>query len=222
MSRKFWTVAEDRIVKEIHGSDKRLADCLHLLPGRSAAAIQTRIRDLKLGQRPASHALWTPEEDVELTRIWKGKGSLKANMPRLPGRSWRAALYRAELLGLGKRGKRRATTFSWVRAAIDSVLAEQDGLTVAQLAERTGASRERVSKILSDGRGTRYYVQAWHQPRTNNGGMLAGLWAAGREKDAPKPAPKSHALHSREYRMRRRMAGGQVNPFATVALQVMA
>jgi hypothetical protein len=223
MAGKPWGPEEDAIVKQIHASDKQIAECVGMLPGRTACAIQSRMAALQLGQRAVARADWSPEDDEIVRRIWDTPGTLKSHMHLLPQRSWRAIHDRGIDLGLGPRGSKRGTSaYSWVRAEVDRILGEFDSLIVPQIDARTVASRTRITQVLAEGHGTRYYISGWKQTRITNGGSLAARWSLGNLPDVPKPERKSHAEHSRAFRARRRAAQGPANPFATILMQVAA
>jgi hypothetical protein len=223
MAGKAWSPAEDQIVRQIHASDKQVADCCHLLPVRTANAIQSRMKDLQLGRRKVARQPWSDEEDAVVREIWPTEGSIKSLMRMLPNRSWRSIVCRGADLGLGPRDPElRVSTYSWVEEEVSRVLGEFANLTAQKIASRSPASLKRINQILAEGRGSKYYISGWWQPRVTNGGALAARWSLGAEKDVPKPERKSHAEHSRNYRARQRAAHGPAMPFSTIIQQVTA
>ncbi|NVI06372.1 hypothetical protein [Paraburkholderia youngii] len=201
----------------------QVADCVQMLPGRTANAIQSRMAALKLGPRAIARADWSPEDDAIVRCIWETPGTLKSQMHLLPKRSWRAIHDRGIDLGLGPRGKKRgASAYSWVTEEVDRILGEFSGLTAEQIAKRSVASRTRITQVLKAGHGSKYYVSGWTQTRITNGGTLSAQWTAGKRADVAKPVKKTHAEHSRAFRARRRAAQGPANPFSTILMQVAA
>lgn len=223
MGGRAWSPEEDQIVRDFHVSEKPVDECVPLLPGRTSDSIQWRMKRLKLGLRKNAARPWAPEEDAIVREIWMTKGSIKSFAHRLPARSPRSIADRGAALGLGKRAASlRISTYSWVEEEVNRVLGEFANLTVQQITARSPASLKRINQILAAGHGSKYYISGWHQPRVTNGGGLAARWTIGAKKDAPKPAPKPHAEHSRNYRARKRGGKVPVTPFATIIQQVTA
>jgi hypothetical protein len=223
MGGRAWTPEEDQIVRDIHASENPVEECVDLLIDRSVDSIQWRMKKLKLGIRTIGPKPWTGEEDAIVREIWVSKGSIKSFAHRLPARSPRSIADRGAALSLGTRAAAlRISTYSWVEEEVNRILGEFANLTVQQITARSPASLKRINQILAAGRGSKYYISGWHQPRVTNGGGLAARWTIGAKKDAPKPAPKPHAEHSRNYRARKRGGRLPASPFATIIQQVTA
>lgn len=47
-----WTTREERLLREIHASDRPLKEMMHLFPNRTLKSVTERFRSLKLGARP--------------------------------------------------------------------------------------------------------------------------------------------------------------------------
>lgn len=153
---------------------------------------------------------WSPEEDAILIEIYANSRPVKHQINRLPGRSYPAAKARAERLKLEHKKPITDGSLSWIKPAIIAAL-KTGPLSVASLERITGATRAGMKPVLRRWRGTEWYVAGWERAGTH--GWLP-QWALGNDLDAPKPQPKSMRQACREWRQRRRIAQGRVNPFA--------
>lgn len=221
MGGKRWSQAEDAVLAAIVKEGLSLISQMHRLPGRSHAAAKNYAS--KMDMLLSGATAWTPEEQSILRKIYRGKESIKLGVSRLlPNRSYLAAKGEAQRLGLSGTKKRVGRTgYSWVERAIETVLdATSEQLSTKQLAEKTGASINAISKILAKQRGKKFRVGAW--TRTGNVGDWTGMWELGKGPDAPRPPRRSNTQNCRNYRRKQQIRAGHVNPFATIVQQVAA
>lgn len=47
-----WTTREERLLREVHASDRPLKEMMHLFPNRTLKSVTERMRSLNLGSRP--------------------------------------------------------------------------------------------------------------------------------------------------------------------------
>jgi hypothetical protein len=220
MGARRWSPAEEAVLKEVAESDLTLSSQMHRLPGRTFDAARNHASRIGCALRAAD--AWTPEEIRVLKKIWRGDESIKAAVARLlPHRGYLAARGEAQRLGIsGSKARTGRTGYSWVARACEEILQDGQRLSIIQLAERTGASRNAVHKALVKLQGTKFRVAEW--VRFSTFGDLAGLWELGSGPDAPRPARKSAAVANRESRERRMIRAGQGNPFFSLMKQVAA
>jgi hypothetical protein len=215
---KAWSREEEAILTEISRSTNSLLSQMHRLPGRSWPAARTHASRIGIAMTEAR--AWSEEEREILRQIWRGKESIKVGMKRLPGRTYIAAKGEAQRLGLcGKRKRPGRTGYSWVDTAICRVLDANDAMSIGELAKETGASIAAIGKILRSARGKRFHVGGWS--RASSVGDWTMKWSLGGGPDAPKPRPKSSRQTCRDWRERKRIRNGEVNPFSTVIAQVI-
>lgn len=216
---KAWSTEEEATLKAISLSTDSLLSQMHRLPGRSWAAARTHASRIGIAMTEAR--AWSEEEREILRQIWRGKQSIKVGMRRLPGRTYIAAKGEAQRLGLcGKRKRPGRTGYSWVEVAICCVLDAADALSIPEISRETGASIAAVGKILRKQRGKRFHVGGWS--RASAVGDWTMRWSLGAGPDAPKPLPKSSRQTCREWREKRRIRGGEINPFSALINQVVA
>jgi hypothetical protein len=222
MSR-FWTGEEVKVLRELWFMGVPMSQLLASLPGRTEDGCRNRARSLGLVRASAHGTPWSNSEDAALRRIWSLPGSLKTHLGLFPGRTHRAVMDRGRHLGLGPRGaKLHATNYSWVRDEIKRLILANGPMSSNELAHAICATQSHVHSLLNAGRGSCYYVAEWVQPRAVGNGSLRQKWALGNQPDAPKPALKPAILIRRDYRERQRIKRGQINPFASLAMQVAA
>jgi hypothetical protein len=154
---------------------------------------------------------WTPDEDTILIDIYAGNGCIKAQMHRLPGRTYIGAKNRAVRLNLDHKGPITDGSLSWIKAAIVIELEKGIPLSAASLCRIIGASRAGIKPVLKRWHRKGFRVAGWE--RAGEHGWLP-KYALGDELDAPKPQPKSLRQACRDWRLRQRIATGQFNPFA--------
>jgi hypothetical protein len=216
MGRTIWSDAEDKILRDIY-STRSLVSQMHRLPGRSFAGARMRAKRLGLAD-PAFNA-WTPEEDEVVRRAYESGTPIKVALRDLPGRQQRAAIARAERIGLtGTFNGTTGSTFSWVEQALRQALEDGIPLTVRQLAEATRASLAGINYTVSRLHGKGLYIDGWSRV----GNSYAAKWMLGTTRDAKKPPRVRSADSCRRWRARRKLAVGTFNPFATAIQQVAA
>ncbi|WOD19819.1 hypothetical protein [Paraburkholderia kirstenboschensis] len=215
-----WTAAENALLAEIANSDMSLCSQMHRFPGRTWDAARTHASRIGISLRAAE--AWTPEEVRILKKIWRGNESIKAAVARLlPHRGYLAARGEAQRLGIsGCKARTGRTGYSWVARACEEILQDGQRLSIIQLAERTGASRNAVHKALVKLHGGKFRVGEW--ARFSTFGCNAGLWELGSGPDAPRPPRKSASRANREAKERRMIRAGQGNPFFSIMNQVAA
>lgn len=92
-----WTEAEDAVLRKHYARRRGGAiRCAELLPHRTVCAVRERAK--KILPRQRREARWTTAEDRILTLSWGDAPRTLAQ--KLPGRTWKACLTRAQLLGL--------------------------------------------------------------------------------------------------------------------------
>jgi hypothetical protein len=211
MNGKYWTPAEDAILHEIWHADGALHEHMHRLPGRKPDGACLRAKRIGLGAR---YIAWTAEEDSILREIWM-RGSVKSQLSRLPGRSWKGVLTRAEKLRLPKRS---ASIFvgggSWVDDAVHRILKSGLPMNAHILAGEIGASYSRTSRILNQDRNDHFRIVGWEHVSASNIGAWTPIWSIGSEPDVPMPK-KSSTERMRITRAKQRMNAASFNPFAT-------
>ncbi|NPT59071.1 hypothetical protein [Paraburkholderia elongata] len=220
MGGRLWTKEEDAILASFWKGGGEIVSHLSKLPGRTVDAAQIRARYLKLGSR---YNMWTDEEDAVLRGVWTMGCSLKSQLHRLPNRTWKSALDRARVLGLPKRkASEYVSKYSWAEEVITRELERGYPMTARQIEARTPASYERATQILRAGHGTKYRISGWLRSNPLGSGCWTAIWAMGTEPDAPKPEKKPRSMQCREYRTRKNIASGKINPFAVAMNQVSA
>jgi hypothetical protein len=90
--------------------------------------------------------------------------------------------------------------------------------TTYEIAEKTRASHQRTRTMLREGHGTKYHIAGWK--KCGGSSNWVAVWRFGPGADVPKPLPKEGKENSHEYRERRKIRQGKVNPFATLVSQV--
>jgi hypothetical protein len=185
-----------------------------LFPKRSSDAIKSHAFGIGLGAR---FIPWSEAEDSILREIWSGHGSLKSHLHRLPGRNWRGALHRARLIGLGSRSpKQFVSDYSWVEAEIMKVLSQAVPLTAREIAASCSASYVRVTQILSRHAESKWHAVDWRHTSASGTGNWSAVWAIGAGANAPRPPLKTKSETSRDYRAKKAIAKGRINPFAAL------
>lgn len=213
MGARHWTAEEDAVLRSFWHAGGTIMSHIHKIPGRSAEGAKTRAAVLELGARHRPSVPWSPEEDAILRGIWATNGSLKSHLHRLPGRTWRGALVRANTIGLKARNaKQRADCYSWVEEEIDRVLADGVARTVKDIAAETVASDVRINQVLRARHGAKYRIAAWVRTRPN--GSWWPKWLIGTAADTAKPSAKNPNATARAWRARKRIREGRINPFA--------
>lgn len=222
MGGRHWTDREDAAIRSFWNADGIIESHIHQLPGRTRHSVIQRARVLKLGPRHHACVAWTPAEDELLRLVWSGKGSLKSNLHRIPGRTWRGCLVRARTIGLNARtAKQRASTYSWVDEEVERILSNKGALTVRQISEQTTASRVAIQQALRRNHHKKYHIEGWTRTRPNGVGSWWPKWAIGADDDVPKPKKKSPAQVTREWRAKQKIKAGEYNPFAIAMNQVI-
>jgi hypothetical protein len=216
---KAWTELEVATLAEIAARHLPLSSQMHRLPGRTPNA--ARMHGSRLKIRFSDELEWSDEERAILRRIYAGDKPIKfAVRAELCGRTYRAALSEAIRLGIaGEKSRRPRVGYGWVGAAIDRLLAKRT-MTCEELAAGTGASLASIRKIFQTRPPHKYYVADWI--RIGGARGWTPVWGAGDFPDAPRPPRKSARDACRDYRSRRRIRAGRVDPFASLALQVAA
>lgn len=106
--RRFWTTREEKILRENYSS-LGLADCLNLLPGRSASAIYSRANQLDIRKKSARDRdfrteKWTSTDQIDavIRRVYQGNPTkgMVLNCARILGRPRWWVSKRAVKLGL--------------------------------------------------------------------------------------------------------------------------
>lgn len=220
MGGRRWTAEEKAVLKDVAESSVTLLSQMHRLPGRTFDA--ARNHACRIGLALSASDAWTPEEVRVLKKIWRGDESIKAAVARLlPHRGYIAARGEAQRLGIsGSKARTGRSGYSWVARACESILQDGQRLSIIQLAERTGASRNAVYKAIVKLHGTKFRVGEWVHLSTH--GNFTGLWELGSGPDAVRPARKSASMSNRDLRERRMIRAGQGNPFFSIMNQVSA
>lgn len=213
-----WTKDEESILEGICNSKASLVSQMHRLPGRSWDAAKSHAS--RMGFALSRARKWSLAEQAILREIWTGRAAIKLGLRRLPGRSYASAKAEAARIRLtGARMKGR-TGYSWLEPVVKSVLVKESPMTIARIADVTGASISGIENILRMGHGSTFHVADWY--RKSAYGDYARMWALGVGPDAPKPARKSPAMSHREWAQRKRVQMGAINPFASLVQQVAA
>jgi hypothetical protein len=121
--------------------------------------------------------------------------------------------------GVKKHGARRCkprSKYSWVKDCITRALKGGKPMTVAQLAECTGASERGISDVFSKYGGKEFHVASWTRKHHN----WTARWMVGCEEDAPKPEPKNQTQIHRDYYRRKQLRSQSSNHFASLVQQV--
>lgn len=218
MTNPKWSPEDDARLREFHASTLSTEEIARQFEGRTAFGVQSRMNKLQLGARAIARARWTPAEYEILKRIWFEEGTMKMLIAKnLPKRSWRTTFDHGLALGLPPRGPlARRHAFSWVTQELDRVLAAEPNLTVSEIIARCPCSRERVTTLLAEGHGAKYFKSGWHASGR------APRWSLGSGPDAPKAARATATETGRRARMRKRVRTGRFDPFATLRQQIAA
>jgi hypothetical protein len=216
MARNPWTAAEDDILREIYRT-RSLVSQMHRLPGRSFEG--ARMHAKRLGLADPAFNSWTPDEDEILRRAYANGTPIKVALRDLPGRQPRAAIARAQRIGLtGTFSGITGSSFSWVEQAVRSALEDGFPMTIRQLAEVTRASLPGINYTVRRLHGNGLYIEGWDR----SGNSHAARWMLGTKRDAKRPARKRSADSCRQWRARQKLAVGGFNPFAIAMQQVAA
>lgn len=211
MGGRLWTTAEERTLRDVWHSQTSTDELCSMFPGRSADAIRSHAFGIGLGAR---FIPWSEAEDSILREIWSGHGSLKSHLHRLPGRNWRGALHRARLIGLGGRSpKQFVSDYSWVEVEITKVLSRTVPLTAREIAASCSASYTRVTQVLSRHAESKWHAVDWRHTSVSGTGNWSAVWAIGAGANVPKPPLKTKSESARDYRAKKAIARGRINPF---------
>jgi len=220
MGGKRWSDAEEAVLAAIAKEGKPLIGQMHRLPGRTWDAAKNHGAIIGLSFSLAES--WTDAEREILRGIYRGNVSIKVGVAKLlPHRTYTQAKGEAQRIGLSGTGTRRGRTgYSWVEKAMETVLADGQKFTVKQLAARTGAAVDTVQNMVQTQRGKKFRVAGW--TRATLTGDWAAMWELGSGPDAPRPPRKTPTECCRDYRQKKRLRAGGLNPFASLAMQVAA
>ncbi|MGI4812124.1 MAG: hypothetical protein ACRYG5_09835 [Janthinobacterium lividum] len=129
---------------------------------------------------------WTEEQDKLLEIVWHGKDQLRLHMDAL-GHSYAGITKRGNALY----GKLQLTGVAHARPCWDSLRVSLAGsaLSIKALSQKSGVSMTNTIKLLREHRGKDVYVAGWEC----RAGAPGSIWALGKEKDAPRPAPMTSA-----------------------------
>ncbi|WP_321878456.1 hypothetical protein [Paraburkholderia bannensis] len=212
---KRWSDEEIAELKQISESGLVLSEQMHRFPGRTFYALKTFAS--KRGFSFRSTTDWTEEERAALRAVYASRKSIKAAArDLLPNRTYLAIKGEAFRLGIRVKHRTGRVGRSWVWAGIEQALAEES-LTVAQLAERVGASLTSVTTAI-ELRRSEVHIGDW--PRDAVTGRRSAAWELGAGRDAPRPAPQSSRLKCRQQRLKKRLRAGTLDPFAQMRSQI--
>lgn len=219
MGGKAWNESEIAVLREISDKGLTLQSQLDRLPGRSHNSAKSYAS--KAGIRLSAAETWSDEEKAILAEIWNSPTAIKVGLRRLPGRSYEAARGEAWRIGLrGEPGTKGRTGYAWVLPAVEAALKAKPNLSVARIAEVTGAGVNSVNRTLRNGHRMQFRISGWL--RSSVFGGLAAQWSLGAEPDAEKPGVKPLQLVQKESKARTRIRAGRFDPFATLIMQVAA
>ncbi|WP_321814598.1 MULTISPECIES: hypothetical protein [unclassified Paraburkholderia] len=212
-----WSKEEIAELKLISDSGMVLSEQLHRFPGRTLYALKTFASKRGLSFRGATD--WSEQERAALRVVYAGRKSIKAAArDLLPNRTYAAIKGEAYRLGIRVKHTTGRVGRSWVWASIEQSLAKES-LTVAQLAERAGASINSVTKAI-ERRRAEVHIGDW--PRDPLTGKRSAAWELGAGRDAPRPARKTSRESCRDQRLKKRLRAGTLDPFAHMRIQMAA
>ncbi|MBR8182122.1 hypothetical protein KDW54_06890 [Burkholderia ambifaria] len=217
-----WTEEDLATLRRIWDMPVRLQEIQHLLPTHSVDAIRAQALYIGLPHRVALKRPWSAEEMDIVRDIYSKPGSVKAQLHRLPGRSWRAVLDQACRMGMEARDpKDYAKGYAWVDDEIERVLKDGVTLSAKHISERCSAAYQSILERLRKGRGTLYHVARWNRNRATGTGSFEAIWTLGAGEDAPKPYTSNHERHLR-YKRKKKEGLAMGNPWLAVAGLVKA
>ena len=164
---------------------------------------------------------WTEQEDAILREIWKSSRPVKEQMHRLPLRTARAVLARAQDLGIT--GSRKVETFarSTLLALIHRDLKAGECLASPDVAAKYSCSTKHAGELLSVAHDRKeIHVSEWR--RTRVAGPYVAVYAWGDKPDAIKPPPKTKQEYNRRRYLTKRAKEGKLvrNVFGVAMAQV--
>lgn len=219
MGAKGWSDEEKATLRKICESGDTLLSQMHRLPGRTYDAAKA-IASRKLGVSSSGVVAWTDAEREILKEIWSSEVPIKIGLRRLPGRSYDSARGMAAHMELPDKVRApKGCAGSWLTNAIDRELELRSPQSAQQLAERIGANKGSIRKILNAHRRSKYRISEW--TRRSVFGNPIGMWELDSERDTRRPKPMGKAEYNRRHRIRQQMKVGQTNPFAVAMSQVM-
>ena len=172
---------------------------------------------------------WSKENEEDLAKAWIAEGSLKAHLPKFPGRTYQALIKHAHKMGLGPRPHSDRGVPPYAMQAMMAELKKAPG-TRTEIAERANltvtAVCQQIKKTKPGPRGKTHII-GWR--RRSTGYLPTPVYASGPGENVPMPAPLTNTAKSRINRARSRIRalneqipGKKVNPFATAAGLVVA
>jgi hypothetical protein len=217
MGGKYWSKEDENRLVLAYQSGAPLAQIAAMFPGRTRSSVRTFAS--KVGAKHPEHQPWTPEEEAVLAEIWAQPRILKAGMSRLPGRTYDAARVHAKAMGLGEKPVAQKGSRSPFFNCIIGEIKKNGPLTSLELSRLLKVSRRTMQRVLQDCHGVEFHIGDWKNEASKH---LSMMWAIGPGPDAPKPPPKSAFDAHKDYRIRKRIKGGRINPFASAAGLVAA
>lgn len=164
---------------------------------------------------------WTEQEDEIIREIWKSSRPVKEQMHRLPLRTERAILTRAQDLGIV--GNRKVERFarSTLLSLIHRDLQAGECLASPDISAKYSCSTKHIGELLgvAHDRGE-IHIAEWR--RTRVAGPYVAVYAWGNKPDAIKPPPKTKQEYNRRRYLTKRAKQGKLvrNVFGVAIAQV--
>ncbi|MDN7490561.1 SANT/Myb-like DNA-binding domain-containing protein [Burkholderia sp. AU45274] len=203
-----WSKEDDDRLIAIYASGN-IFEQLRNFPGRSRGSCMRRAYRLKITH--VDH--WTEEQDNLLREAYSKGIRLKMMAQKMPTRSLPAIKARCQRLGLvGQFKGKSGSDFSWIRESMLDILKQGNVLTIAKLALRVGCSESGIKHQIKVLRGKQIHVGDWE----HTGQRQVPCFKYGKDKDMPRPSPRSNAENCLRYRTKNRIKAKKYDPFAAL------
>ena len=219
MSGKYWTEAEDALLRDAYARTTKAIEHLHLFPGRTVNAIRSRA--MAIGIEMIDWRAWSEQETKDLMYVVESGKTIKACMHLFPGRTYLSVRNKINYMRVRKpRGH-----YSWVWDAIVRELRESPEITGRIIGERTGCCYRQIMDRLyehsDDSKpGKDVYIASWMRSGQKGAvgpGPWIALWRLGNLPNAQKPARMTQEEKRRRDRIAYHKKAKKINPFATAA-----